>query len=346
MKYKIAIVGATGNVGREILKILYERQFPTNDIYVIASEQSKGQQVYYGDNQQLTLDSLDNFDFKKIDIAFFSSAVSVSKKFVPIAAKAGCIVIDNTSCFRMNPEVPLIIPEVNPDSLLDYKKTNIIANPNCATIQMLVALKPLHDDFKIKRIVITTYQSTSGAGKEAMEELSNQSKALCLNNSVQIEQKAFTKQIAFNAIPHIDIFTESGATKEEEKIEQETQKILSTDIKVHANCARIGSFVGHAEYINIETEIPISEISAKEVLSNGKGIKIADSRKDGGYLTPIECVGKNEVFISRIRKDYSTQNGLSFWCTSDNLRKGAALNAIQIAEMLVNNYFDTPYRVT
>lgn len=336
--YVVAVIGATGNVGREILQILWDRNFPVSKVIALASSRSAGKEVSFGEDETLKVQDLENFDFKGVDIVLSSPGAKVSAVHAPRAAAAGCVVIDNTSHFRMDPGVPLVVPEVNPDAIARYKKKGIIANPNCSTIQMVVALKPLHDAFKIKRVVVSTYQSTSGAGKEGMDELFNQTKGVYANQ-LPIETKSkFTKQIAFNAIPHIDLFVDDGATKEEWKMAVETCKILDPDIKVHANCARIPVFIGHAEYVNIETEKPISEKGARAALRKAEGITVVDHQTDEGYVTPAECAGEDDVFVSRIRKDKSVENGLSFWCVSDNLRKGAALNAVQIAEVLVREY--------
>ena len=336
--YVVAVIGATGNVGREILQTLVDRKFPVAKVIALASERSVGAVVSYGDDEVLKVENLETFDFKGVDIALSSPGAKISAIHSPRAAKAGCVVIDNTSHFRMDPDVPLVVPEVNPQDIARYTKKGIIANPNCSTIQMVVALKPLHDAFKIKRVVVSTYQSTSGKGKAAMDELFNQTKGIYANQSPHATKSNFTKQIAFNVIPHIDIFLDGGATKEEWKMEVETKKILDPDILVHANCARVGTFVGHAEYINIETERPMSEREARQILSTAPGISVVDHRADEGYVTPAEVVGEDAVYISRIRKDRSVANGLSMWVVADNLRKGAALNAVQIAEILVRDY--------
>ncbi|MEQ9447469.1 MAG: aspartate-semialdehyde dehydrogenase [Rhodospirillaceae bacterium] len=336
--YVVAVVGATGNVGREMLQILWDRNFPVSKVIALASARSVGREISFGEDEVLKVQNLDDFDFKGVDIALSSPGGKISAKHSPRAAKAGCVVIDNTSHFRMDPDVPLIVPEVNPEALAGYKKKNIIANPNCSTIQMVVALKPLHDAFKIKRVVVSTYQSTSGAGKEGMDELFNQTKGVYANQPPVETKSKFTKQIAFNAIPHIDVFLDDGATKEEWKMAAETGKILDSSIKVHANCARIPTFIGHAEYVNIETEKPITEKAARAALQKAAGVTVIDHRADEGYVTPAECAGEDDVFVSRIRKDSTVENGLSFWCVSDNLRKGAALNAVQIAEVLAREY--------
>ena len=338
MGYKVAVVGATGNVGQEILSILAERDFPADSVVALASSRSKGREVSYGDEKILRCEVLDDFDFTGIDIALFSPGASVSKTFAPRAAAAGAIVIDNTSQFRMDPDCPLVVPEVNPDALANAFKSStfkkIIANPNCSTIQMLVALKPIHETAKIKRLVVSTYQSVSGGGTEAMDELFNQTKSIFQNNPVVKEK--FTKQIAFNVIPHIDIFMDDGATKEEWKMAAETKKILDPSIKVHANCARVPVFIGHSEYVNIETEEEISVERARKVWGKATGVVVVDHRADEGYVSPVECAGEDTTYISRIREDFTVDNGLSFWCVSDNLRKGAALNAVQIAESLIS----------
>ncbi|MCP4394814.1 MAG: aspartate-semialdehyde dehydrogenase [Alphaproteobacteria bacterium] len=338
MGYKVAVIGATGNVGREMLSILAEREFPADEVFALASNRSIGAEISYGEDKVLKVQDLDTFDFTGVDIALSSAGGDISAKYAPKAAKAGCVVIDNTSHFRMDPDVPLVVPEVNPEAIADYKKKNIIANPNCSTIQMVVALKPLHDKFDIKRVVVSTYQSTSGAGKEGMDELFNQTKGIYVNDPISSTQNKFTKQIAFNVIPHIDKFMDDGATKEEWKMLVETKKILDKNIRVHANCARVPTFVGHAEYINIETEKPIEYKSARAALKAAPGISVVDFREDEGYVTPNECTGEDMTYISRIRIDSSVENGLSFWCVSDNLRKGAALNTVQIAELLAKDY--------
>jgi len=336
MGYKIAVVGATGNVGREILNILDERNFPISEVVAVASSSSKGKEVSYGENTILKCQSLDEYDFSDTDIALFSPGGSVSAKYAPIAAKQGCIVIDNTSHFRMDEDVPLVVPEVNPEALKDYAVRNIIANPNCSTIQMLVALKPLHEAAKIKRVVVSTYQSVGGAGKSAMDELYDQTKSIYVNNPK--EPEVFTKRIAFNVIPHIDSFMDDGSTKEEWKMINETKKMLDPSIEVAATCVRVPVFVGHAESINVEFENPLSEEDAYEALEAADGVVVMDRREDGGYISPMECVGEDATYISRLRVDPSVPNGLAFWCVSDNLRKGAALNAVQIAEELTANF--------
>lgn len=332
-KYNICIAGATGNVGRELLNLLYERNFPVGEIYPLASVRSKGKEVLFG-RRKIKVIAIDEFDFAKADIGLFSPGSSVSKEYAPKAAKAGCIVIDNTSFFRMDKDIPLIVPEVNAEAIAQYKNKGIIANPNCSTIQMLVALKPLHNIAQIKRVVVSTYQSVSGAGKSAMDELYNQSKDIFMNK--KREPKNFTKQIAFNVIPHIDVFMEDGYTKEEWKMMQETKKILDKDIELVATCVRCPVFVGHAEAIYVEFNEEVSLEAAYEAFENAEGIILADRREDGGYVTPVECVKDDATFISRLRIDPTVKHGLTFWCVSDNLRKGAALNAVQIAENLIN----------
>ena len=332
MGFRVAVVGATGNVGREMLNILAERDFPATEIIAIASRKSIGQKVGYGE-KELNVVALDTFDFKGVDIALFAAGSGVSKEFGPKAAEAGAMVIDNSSFFRMDPDVPLIVPEVNPHHLKKIKK-NIIANPNCSTAQMLVALKPLHDVATIKRVVVSTYQSVSGAGNEAMDELFTQTRAIFVNDAIVKEK--FSKQIAFNVIPHIDVFMDDGYTKEEWKMVAETHKMLDPNIKLTATCVRVPVFVGHAEAINIEFKNEITEKQARAILREAPGCLVVDKREDGGYITPVECVGDFATFISRIRKDDTVKNGLNIWVVSDNLRKGAALNAVQIAESLVN----------
>jgi aspartate-semialdehyde dehydrogenase len=334
MGYRVVVVGATGNVGRETLNILAERQFPVDELAVLASRKSMGTQVSFGDRTLKTQD-LDTFDFTGWDIALFAVGSEATKKYAPTAAKSGCIVIDNSSLYRYDPDVPLIVPEVNPEAIHGYSKKNIIANPNCSTAQMVVALKPLHDRARIKRVVVSTYQSVSGAGKQGMDELWDQTKSI-YNPVDDKPARQFTKQIAFNVIPHIDVFMEDGTTKEEWKMVAETKKIIDTSIKVTATCVRVPVFVGHAEAINIEFEEFLDEDEARDILREAPGIMVIDKREDGGYVTPVECVGDYATFISRIRQDSTIDNGLNLWCVSDNLRKGAALNAVQIAETLGN----------
>lgn len=332
MGYRIAIVGATGNVGREMLNILAERQFPVDEIAAIASRRSLGTEVSFGDTTLKTQD-LEAFDFTGWDIALFAIGSEGTKVHGPRAAKAGCVVIDNSSLYRYDPDVPLVVPEVNPEAVEGYAKKNIIANPNCSTAQMVVALKPLHNRARIKRVVVSTYQSVSGAGKDGMDELWDQTKAI-YNPTSEVEPKKFTKQIAFNVIPHIDVFMEDGSTKEEWKMVAETKKIIDPAIKVTATCVRVPVFVGHSEAINIEFEDFLDEDEARDILREAPGVMVIDKREDGGYVSPIECVGDYATFISRIRQDSTIENGLNLWCVSDNLRKGAALNAVQIAETL------------
>ena len=332
MGYRVAIVGATGNVGREMLQILAERNFPADDVVALASAKSAGKQTSFGENGVLKIHDLAKFDFKGIDIVLSSPGAKVSAQFSPKAAAAGAIVIDNTSYFRMDPDVPLVVPEVNPQAIAGYKKKNIIANPNCSTIQMVVALKPLHDVAPIKRIVVATYQSVSGAGKDAMDELFNQTRGIYMN--APIERTKFTKQIAFNCIPHIDVFMDDGSTKEEWKMSVETRKILDPKIKVSATCVRVPVFVGHAEAVNVEFERPISAEEARAALKSAPGLGVVDHRVDEGYVTQVEAAGEDKVYVSRIREDPTIENGLSLWVVADNLRKGAALNAVQIAELV------------
>lgn len=336
MSYNIAIVGATGNVGREILTTLAERDFPVKEIHALASDRTTGTQVSFGDDQVLKVQNLREFDFNGIDIVLSSPGSKVSAEFAPIAARAGAVIIDNTSEFRMNPDVPLIVPEVNPEAMIDYPKLNIIANPNCTTIHRVVALKPLHDFAKIKRIVVSTYQSVSGAGKDAMDELFNQTKAIYTN--AQLYKESFKKQIAFNVIPQIDSFMKDGYTKEEWKQAVETQKILDPSIKVISTCVRVPVFIGHAEAITIEFENPIDVKKAKSLLKNAPGVQIIDETSEEEYITPIESAGEDLVFVSRIRQDPTVPHGLVLWIVADNLRKGAALNAVQIAEILIKKY--------
>lgn len=332
MGYRVAVVGATGNVGREMLNILAEREFPVDDIAALASRKSLGTEVSFGDRTLKTLD-LDTFDFTGWDIALFAIGSDATKKYAPIAAKAGCVVIDNSSLYRYDPDVPLIVPEVNPDAITGYSKKNIIANPNCSTAQMVVALKPLHDRARIRRVVVSTYQSVSGSGKEAMDELWNQTKGLYVPGQ-EVEPSVYPKQIAFNVIPHIDVFMEDGFTKEEWKMVAETKKIVDPAIKVVATCVRVPVFVGHSEAVNVELEDPLDEDEAREILRESPGILVVDKREAGGYVTPIESVGEYATYVSRIRTDPTVENGLVLWIVSDNLRKGAALNAVQIAELL------------
>lgn len=333
MGYRVAVVGATGNVGREMLAVLAEREFPIDEITAVASPRSTGNEIEFGDTgKMLKCRNIEHFDFSGYDIALFSAGGGPAKEYAPKAAASGCVVIDNSSYFRMDPDVPLIVPEVNPDAIAGYRKKNIIANPNCSTAQMVVALKPLHDAATIKRCVVSTYQSVSGAGKEGMDELFEQSRAIFVGD--KLEPRKFTKQIAFNVIPHIDVFMDDGSTKEEWKMVVETKKILDPKIKVNATCVRVPVFVGHSESINLEFERDISAEQAMDILREAPGVMLVDKREDGGYVTPVECVGDGATFISRVRQDPTVDNGLSLWCVSDNLRKGAALNAVQIAELL------------
>ncbi|ART99648.1 aspartate-semialdehyde dehydrogenase [Yoonia vestfoldensis] len=332
MGYRIAIVGATGNVGREMLNILHERTFPVDEIVALASRRSLGTEVSFGDTTLKTKD-LETFDFTGWDMALFAVGSEATKTYAPKAAKAGCVVIDNSSLYRYDADVPLIVPEVNAQAIHGYAKKNIIANPNCSTAQMVVALKPLHDRARIKRVVVSTYQSVSGAGKDGIDELWDQTKSI-YNPTDSKPPTKFTKQIAFNVIPHIDVFLDDGSTKEEWKMVAETKKILDPAIKVTATCVRVPVFVGHSESINIEFEDFLDEHEARDILRESPGIMVIDKREDGGYVTPIECVGDYATFISRIRQDSTIDNGLNLWCVSDNLRKGAALNAVQIAEVL------------
>ena len=336
MGYKVAVIGATGNVGREILSTLAQREFPATEVIALASERSVGKEVSYGEKDVLKVKDLATFDFRGVDISLSSPGAKVSAQYSPKAAAAGCVVIDNTSHFRMDPDVPLVVPEVNPEAIAGYRKRHIIANPNCSTIQMVVALKPLHDLARIKRVVVSTYQSVSGAGREGMDELFNQTRAIYVNDP--IERHKFTKQIAFNVIPHIDVFMDDGATKEEWKMVVETKKILDPKIAVVATCVRVPVFIGHSESINLEFENPITADQAREALSAAPGITVIDHRADQGYVTPVEVAGDDPVFVSRIREDYTVENGLALWVVADNLRKGAALNAVQIAEVLIRDH--------
>ena len=324
MTYNIAVVGATGAVGREMLQTLSERNFPLNNIYALASKSSIGREVSFGDDKILKVLSLEDFDFEKVDIALFSAGSDIAKKYGPIVGKTGCIVIDNSSCYRMDDDVPLIVPEVNPDAINSFKKRNIIANPNCSTIQLVVALKPIHDHFKVSRVVVSTYQAVSGAGKPAMDELFNQTKGVFVHDQATPEQ--FTKKIAFNVIPHIDTFMDDGFTKEEWKMRVETKKILDNNINLVAHCVRVPVFIGHSEAVFLECEKDISVTKVRNLLRDADGITVIDHRADEGYVTPVEVAGEDDIYISRIRKDPSVKNGLVFWCVGDNLRKGAALN--------------------
>lgn len=336
MGYRVAVAGATGAVGREMLRTLAERQFPADKIYALASSSSVGKEISYGDDETLTVSALDKFDFTQADIALFSAGGDLAKKFAPVAGDAGCIVIDNSSAFRMEDDVPLIVPEVNPHTVSSCLKSqggrNIIANPNCSTAQLVVALKPLHDRYGVKRVVVSTYQATSGAGAAGMDELFNQTKGIFVHDEIKPEK--FTKQIAFNAIPHIDVFMDDGFTKEEWKMTAETKKILDPSIELAAHCVRIPVFIGHCEAVFLETKSEIDEQEAREILRDSEGVSVIDHRANEGYVTPVEAAGEDAVYISRIRRDPTVQNGLVFWCVSDNLRKGAALNSVQIAELV------------
>ncbi len=332
MGFNLAVVGATGNVGREFLTILAERDFPADNVVALASSGSIGREVSFGEDDILRVQALDTFNFKGIDIVLSSPGAKVSAAFAPRATKAGAVVIDNTSCFRMEPDVPLVVPEVNREAIAQYQKRGIIANPNCSTIQMVVALKPLHDLARIKRIVVSTYQSVSGAGRAAMDELFSQTRAIYVADPVKPEH--LTKQIAFNVIPHIDVFMDDGSTKEEWKMAVETKKILDPDIAVTATCVRVPVFIGHAEAVNVEFARPITEARARAALQSAPGVIVLDHRADEGYVTPAEAAGDDAVYVSRIRRDPTVPNGLNLWIVADNLRKGAALNAVQIAEIL------------
>jgi aspartate-semialdehyde dehydrogenase len=336
MGYRVAVVGATGNVGREMLQTLSERSFPVDEVVALASQRSAGGEVSFGEEEVLKVQRLDTFNFKGIDIVLSSAGAKVSAEFAPRAGASGAVIIDNTSYFRMDPDVPLVVPEVNPQAIAGYKKKNIIANPNCSTIQMVVALKPLHDVAPIKRVVVATYQSVSGAGKDAMDELFNQTRGIYMN--APLERQKFTKQIAFNCIPHIDVFMDDGYTKEEWKMGVETKKILDPKIKVTATCVRVPVFVCHAEAVNIEFEKPMSADEARAILKSAPGVGVVDHRADEGYVTQVEAAGEDKVYVSRIREDPTIDNGLSLWVVSDNLRKGAALNAVQIAEKLASDH--------
>lgn len=335
MSYKVAIIGATGNVGREMLNVLSERKFPISEIVALASRKSIGSEVLFGD-KEIKCQDLATYDFKGTDIALASAGGSISAEYAERIGAAGCVMIDNSSHFRMDPDVPLIVPEVNAHAIAGYTKKMILANPNCSTAQMMVTLKPLHDLATIKRVVVSTYQSVSGGGRAAMDELWHQTRAIFVNDAVEPDK--FTKQIAFNVIPHIDVFMANGDTKEEWKMIVETAKILDPNIRVTATCVRVPVFTGHAESINIEFENPIDENEARDILRDAPGIAVVDKREDGGYITPVECSGEYATYVSRIRKDESCPNSLNLWCVSDNLLKGAALNAVQIAECLVENH--------
>ncbi len=332
MGYKVAVAGATGNVGREMLNILEERGFPADEVVALASRRSVGTEVSYGD-RTLKVQALENYDFSDTDICLMSAGGNVSKEYSPRIGKQGCVVIDNSSAWRYDADVPLIVPEVNADAIAGFTKKNIIANPNCSTAQLVVALKPLHERARIKRVVVSTYQSVSGAGKEGMDELFEQTRAVFVADPV--EAKKFTKRIAFNVIPHIDVFMDDGSTKEEWKMVAETKKMLDPKIKLTATAVRVPVFIGHSEAVNIEFEQPISADEAREILREAPGCLVVDKREDGGYVTPLESAGEDATYISRIREDSTIENGLNMWVVSDNLRKGAALNTVQIAELLV-----------
>ena len=333
MGYRIVVAGATGNVGREVVNILAERAFPADEVAVLASSRSQGIEIEYGDtDKMLKVQNIENFDWSGWDMAIFAIGSEATKKYAPIAAAAGCVVIDNSSLHRMDPDIPLVVPEVNPEAIDTYTRKNIIANPNCSTAQLVVALKPLHDYAKITRVVVSTYQSVSGAGKEGMDELFEQSRNIFVGDSA--DAKKFTKQIAFNVIPHIDSFLDDGYTKEEWKMMVEVKKILDPKIKLSATCVRVPVFVGHSEAVNIEYEREMSAETAQNILREAPGIMLIDKREDGGYTTPVEAAGDDATYVSRVREDPTVENGLAFWCVSDNLRKGAALNAVQIAELL------------
>ncbi len=337
MTYKVAVVGATGNVGREMLNVLKERNFPVSEVYALASSRSAGKEISFGEDDTIKVQDLGKFNFKGVDIVLSSAGSAISKEFAPGAAKAGAVVIDNTSQFRMDKDVPLVVPEVNPEAIKLYKKKGIIANPNCSTIQMVVALKPLHDLATIKRIVVATYQSVSGAGKEAMDELFNQTKGLY--SSEHPPREVFAKQISFNVIPQIDVFMDDGYTKEEWKMRVETKKIMGGDIEVNATCVRVPVFVGHSEAVNVEFKKPITAAQARKALAKFEGITLIDKQDpETGFITPAEIAGEDNVFVSRVRKDDTVKHGLSLWVVADNLRKGAATNAVQIAEVLTEKY--------
>lgn len=339
MGFNVAVVGATGNVGREMLNILEERGFPADEVVPLASRRSLGTEVSFGD-KTLKTKVLDTYDFSDTDICLMSAGGTVSKEWSPKIGAAGAVVIDNSSAWRYDIDVPLIVPEVNPDAIEGFKKHNIIANPNCSTAQLLVALKPLHDAATIKRVVVSTYQSVSGAGKAGMDELFEQSRAVFVADPITVRK--FTKRIAFNVIPHIDVFMEDGYTKEEWKMVAETKKMLDPKIKLTATAVRVPVFIGHGEAVNVEFEKPISADEAREILRNAPGCQVVDKHEDGGYMTPYECAGEDDTFVSRIREDITVENGLAFWVVADNLRKGAALNAVQIAELLVARNLVTP----
>ena len=331
MGYRVAVAGATGNVGREMLNILAERRFPVDEVAALASSRSLGMEVEFG-NTQLPVDDIANFDFDGWDIALFAIGSAATAEYAPAAADSGCTVIDNSSLYRYDPEVPLIVPEVNPDAIEGFRERNIIANPNCSTAQMVVALNPLHQRARIRRVVVSTYQSVSGSGKAAMDELWNQTKAM-YNPGEEVAPSVYPSRIAFNVIPHIDSFLEDGSTREEWKMVAETKKIVDPEIEVSATCVRVPVFVGHSEAVNIEFEEHVDEAEAREILRSAPGVVVVDERRDGGYATPMDCVGEYATFVSRLRQDPTIANGLNLWCVCDNLRKGAALNAVQIAEL-------------
>jgi aspartate-semialdehyde dehydrogenase len=333
MGYKVAVVGATGNVGREMMNVLADRKFPADEVFAIASRRSLGTEVSYGD-KTLKCKDLAQFDFRGIDICLMSAGSGVSKEWSPRIGAQGAVVIDNSSCWRYDQDVPLVVPEVNANAIAGFTKKNIIANPNCSTAQLVVVLKPLHDAATIKRVVVSTYQSVSGAGKDAMDELWNQTKGKYVPGQ-EVEPKKFTKQIAFNCIPHIDVFMEDGFTKEEWKMMAETKKIMDPRIKLTATCVRVPVFVGHSEAVNIEFEKPLEVEAAREILRHAPGVAVLDKREPGGYATPVECAGEYDTYVSRIREDATVENGLALWIVSDNLLKGAALNAVQIAEAMI-----------
>ncbi|WP_407518667.1 aspartate-semialdehyde dehydrogenase [Methylobacterium oryzisoli] len=341
MGYKVAVVGATGNVGREMLDILAERAFPADTVVALASRRSLGQEVSFGD-RTLKVQALDQYDFSDTDLCLMSAGGETSKEWSPRIGAQGCVVIDNSSAFRYDSDVPLIVPEVNADAVAGFTRKNIIANPNCSTAQLVVALKPLHDAATIRRVVVATYQSVSGAGKEGMDELFNQTRAVFTAGEVKVQK--FTKRIAFNVIPHIDVFMEDGSTKEEWKMVAETKKMLDPKIKLTATCVRVPVFIGHSEAVNVEFERPITADEARDILRSAPGVLVDDKREPGGYITPHEAAGEDATYVSRIREDITVENGLSFWCVSDNLRKGAALNTVQIAEVLINRKLITPKR--
>ena len=336
MGYRVAVAGATGNVGRQLLAVLAERAFPADEVIALASRDSVGKEVSFGGDVTLTVRDLAAFDFAGIDIGLFSPGSAVSKAHAPRAADAGCVVIDNSAQFRMDEDVPLVVPEVNAEAIAGYRARNIVANPNCSTTQMVVALKPLHDRARIKRVVVATYQSTSGAGKKAMDELFDHTRAIYMNR--REEPRVFGKTIAFNVVPHIDSFLADGSTGEEAKMARETRKILGPEIAVSATCVRVPTFIGHAEAVNAEFHDPIGEDEAREALADAPGVVVLDRPVDGGYATPVDCAGEDATFVSRIRRDPTVEHGLALWIVSDNLRKGAALNAVQIAEDLIRNH--------